>query len=434
MITVPPFGLFKKKDSDNKPPFDEQQMTTPNSDIVSLEDAQDLLRRLESEKVHELCAKLLRIKESATESMKVIDGLATDMEHEKIKLEGLEQRLKSIVENSRRTVVSSLKREASLELPIPESASDAKKFKERFESMMKRFGEVSGSHSKMLNAFMKKNSGKMKGEFETLTKMLNDTRAIISEFDQNRAPIVRCSNTLNIVLQKISSMKLAEAYAQNMDKEIEENQRDLEQVESVLAKLRASEEFEQAAIIARDITQAESQQEELHIHIKDLFSHLSRAFTKYSYGLSRETEFLLRTMSDEPWKVIHESDVSPYSLLLIEIRKSIASGKIQLKDADRVLEYIDIIVKSLPELREKSHALQREIDLLRRRDISAVYRVKELEENAVQYKDNMAISRQKLEQHRKQAKEKRQEVDALVAEAENTLAELTGKRYLIKYY
>src|SRR5918911_1981520 len=260
MITVPPFGLFKKKDSDNKPPFDEQQMTTPNSDIVSLEDAQDLLRRLESEKVHELCAKILRIKESATESMKVIDGLATDMEHEKIKLEGLEQRLKSIVENSRRTVVSSLKREASLELPIPESANDAKKFKERFESMMKRFGEVSGSHSKMLNAFMKKNSGKMKGEFETLTKMLNDTRAIISEFDQNRAPIVRCSNTLNIVLQKISSMKLAEAYAQNMDKEIEENQRDLEQVESVLAMLRASEEFEQAAIIARDITQAESQQ------------------------------------------------------------------------------------------------------------------------------------------------------------------------------
>jgi hypothetical protein len=329
--------------------------------------------------------------------------------------------------------VSSLKREASLELPIPESASDAKKFKERFESMMKRFGEVSGSHSKMLNAFMKKNSGKMKGEFETLTKMLNDTRAIISEFDQSRAPIMKCSNTLNILLQKISSMKLAEANVENMEKEIQKNQTELDQVHGVLAKLRSSPEFEQANIIAGDITRAENQQEELHIHIKDLFSRLSRAFTKYSYGLTKETERLLRTMSDEPWKIIHENDISPYSALLVEIRKSIRSGNIELKDPDKVLQYIDIALKSLPELSARAHALQRQIELLRDRDIAVVYKVKELEKDAEHYRDNVEVSRQRLEQHRRQAREKKDEVDALVAEAGKTLAELTGKKYLIQY-
>ncbi|MDQ3902695.1 MAG: hypothetical protein M3247_03435 [Thermoproteota archaeon] len=430
---MPPFGLFKKKDSDNKSSLDEHQVQIPNSDMLSIEDAQDLLRRLESEKVQKLSARLLDIKGSVSDSMKVIDSLAADMDREKIKLEGLEQRLRSIVENSKRTVVASLRREASLDLPAPDSANGARKFKERFESMMKRFGEVSGSHSKMLNAFMKKHSNKMKGEFETLTKMLNETRAIISEFDQSRAPIMKCSNTLNILLQKISSMKLAEANVENMEKEIQKNQTELDQVHGVLAKLRSSPEFEQANIIAGDITRAENQQEELHIHIKDLFSRLSRAFTKYSYGLTKETERLLRTMSDEPWKIIHENDISPYSALLVEIRKSIRSGNIELKDPDKVLQYIDIALKSLPELSARAHALQRQIELLRDRDIAVVYKLKELEKDAEHYRDNVEVSRQRLEQHRRQAREKKDEVDALVAEAGKTLAELTGKKYLIQY-
>ena len=430
---MPPFGLFKKKDSDEKPTLDESRIAMVSSDTLSIEAAQELLRALESEKVQQLSARLRDIRESAAESMKVIDSLAADMEREKIKLEGMEQRLRTIVENSKRTVVSSLRREVSLNLPDPESANDAKKFKERFESMMKRFGEVSGSHSKMLNTFMKKHSGKMKGEFESLTKLLNNAKVIISEFDQNRAPIVKCSNMLNIVLQKISSLKLSETYAENMEKDIQENQRYLEEAQSILLKLRASSEFEQAAIIAQDIIQAENQQEQLNMYIKDLFSRLSRAFTKYSYGLTRETELLLRTMSDEPWKVVGENDISPYSSLLVEIRKSITSGKIQLKDSDKILQYIDTVVRSLPELRAKSHALQRQIDLLRQRDIDIVQRVKQLEENAASYRENMAISRQRLEQYRRQAREKKEEVDALVKEAGKTLAELTGKKYLIKY-
>jgi hypothetical protein len=39
-----------------------------------------------------------------------------------------------------------------------------------------------------------------------------------------------------------------------------------------------------------------------------------------------------------------------------------------------------------------------------------------------------------LEQHRQQAKEKRQEVDALLTETGKMLADLTGKTYSINYH
>lgn len=431
IITVPPFRLFKKKPSDIPPA--EQSTPTPHTDTLSIQQAQDLLQSLESVEVKELSARLALIKESAIQSLKVIDTLAKDMERENIKLEGLEQRLKSVVEHSKKTVVSSLKREASLELPFPQSANDAKKFKERFENMMKRFGEVSGSHSKVLNAFMKKHSGKMKEEFEFLTKLLNETRTIISEFDRNREPIIRCSNILNTALQKIASIKLAESSAKNIEKEIEDIQSELNKLERELTSVTGSKEFEQASINMRDLAHAEKKQEEFRAKIKDLFSHLSRAFTKYSYGITKETEQRLKTMSDEPWEILYEKNITPYSYLLLEIHRSIDTGQIQLKGSDKVLQYLDTILESLPDLQQKAQALKIEIDSFRQLNMDIVYEVKGLEEKIVQHAEALARSRQDLEQQRQQAKDKTEEVDAILKEAGKILAELTGRKYSLRY-
>ena len=429
--TVSPFGLFKKKHSDIASA--DHSIPTSVTDTLSIQQAQDLLQRLESAEVKELSASLAHIKESAVESLKVIDALAKDMDRENIKLEDVEQRLKSVVEHSKRTVVSSLKREASVELPFPQSANDAKKFKERFESMMKRFGEVSGSHSKVLNTFMKKHSGKMKEEFEFLTKLLNETRAIISEFDRNREPIIRCGNMLNTALQKVSSIKLAEASAKNIEREIENVERELKKLESELAALSASKEYEQASISMREIAEAEKKQEEFHAKIRDLFSHLSRAFTKYSYGITKETERRLKTMSDEPWQIMYEKDVMPYSSLLLEIRRSIDSGQIQLKDSDKALQYINTILEILPDLQQKAQTIKTEIDSFQQLNIEIVYRVKGLEQKLMQHTEELARSRQELEQQRRQAKDKTEEVNAIMRKAADILVELTGQKYSLRY-
>ncbi len=428
---MPPFGLFKKKPSDTGSV--DHSVATPATETLSIEQAQDLLQRLESAKVKELSASLVRIKESAVESLTAIDGLAKDMDRENIKLEGLEQKLKSVVEHSKRTVVLSLKREASLELPFPQSANDAKKFKERFENMMKRFGEVSGSHSKVLNAFMKKHSGKMKEEFEFLTKLLNETRAIISEFDRNREPIIICSNMLNTALQKVSSIKLAESSAKNIEREIEDIERELKKLEGELAALSASKEYGQASISVRDKAEAEKKQEEFHTKIRDLFSHLSRAFTKYSYGITKDTERRLKIMSDEPWQILYEKNVMPYSSLLLEIRRSIDNGQIQLKDSDKALQYIDTILETLPELQHKAQTIKTEIDSYLQLNIEIVYKVKGLQQKIIEQTEELTSSRQDLEQQRRQAKDKKEEVDDILRRAGEILAQLTGQKYSLRY-
>lgn len=426
-----PFGLFKKKESE--PPTGPPMITTPAAGALSINDAQDLLHTIESAKVQGLGGQLAHVKESASHSLKLIDALANDMEHEKLKLEGVEHRYKSVAENAKRTVVSALKREAATELPQIQSANDAKKFKEKFEAMMKRFGEVSGSHSKMLNAFMKKHASRMKVEFEALTKLLNETRSAITEFEQGRAPIVKCSNILNTASQKASSIRNSEASVQDTANYMKRIEGEIESLKNELGALRASSEFNEAQAVTQKAAEADVQVEQFHAQLTDLFSHVSRAFTKYSYGLTKETEARLQKMSEEPWTMLDEDDISPYFSLLQEIRKSVDAGKIQLKDSDRVVHHLDVILNSLPELRSKSQTLKSQVHLLKRGDTSAVDRASEIEAEITQHEEELAKCVNDTEQQRRQILEKSSELDILLKDASAILEELTGQRYVLQY-
>ena len=426
-----PFGLFKKKESEALE--ERPAISAPAAGELSIQQAQDLLRTIEVSRVQELASRLAPVKEAATQSLRTIGGLANDMEHEKLKLEDLEQRYKSVAENAKKTVVSSLRREAATELLLPQSANDAKKFKEKFEAMMNRFGEVSGSHSKMLNAFMKKQASKMKSEFEALTKLLNETRSAMSDFDQRRAPIVKCGSILNTASQKASSIRAAEALVHRIEDETKNMQDTLEQLKGELAALKASPEFGEAEAAAQKADDAERREEQFHAELVDLFSHVSRAFTKYSYGLTKETEARLQTMSDEPWKILQENDVSPYSSLLAEIRKSIAAGKIQLKDSDKILHYLDVILNSLTEMQGRARTIREERESLRRSDSGMVGRAKELQEKIAQHEEELVKNAQNIEQQRRQIAEKEDELAAQLKEASAILEELAGQKYSLQY-
>jgi hypothetical protein len=51
----------------------------------------------------------------------------------------------------------------------------------------------------------------------------------------------------------------------------------------------------------------------------------------------------------------------------------------------------------------------------------------------MQHTEALARSRQNLEQHRRQAENKKKEVDVILREAADTLAELTDRKYSLKY-
>jgi hypothetical protein len=428
---VAPFGFLKKKDSPQKEPEDAAGRIASGSGFESnpseqipISRAQDLLRDLELEKVRRLSVQLEPVKTAVEASLSNLAAIAKEMENEEIKLEGLEQRHRSVIENSRKTVVASLKREAATELTLPATANDAKKFRERMESLMRRFGEVSGSHSKLLNVFLKKHAARMKREFERLEEQLSITRSAVSELEQDRAPIIRCTSLLNSASQMIPSLAAMESSIADLRALASDLESQIESTRIALDALQSSDAYRRAQVSLANMSELEQ---------KKLFSHISRLLTKYSYGVDKETNRLLTIMIEEPSQVF-ESDAGPFLILLSNVRSSLVTGNITVKDGEKMVGYLETLVNTLPSLHQRNREIAALLDGLAREDeLQAASQARSLERALSDQQERLSSTRQSIELQSRQLTLKKGEVVALLAEAESVIFSLTSpKKYAIR--
>jgi chromosome segregation ATPase len=427
----PPFGFFKKKDGlpKIKPSTNSNRVT--NATSITVLDALAVLAKIESENVLVLSNSLSPIKEDVTSTLRSIQKIADELKKDKIKLD--EHKFKSIVENSKATVVTSLEREASSDLPSPHSVYDARRFKERLESMMNRFGEVSGSHSKVLNVFMKKYAGKLKDKFERLSSLLQDTQSFITDFEQEARVIGECNNILNTISQKASSLKSNKIEVENTRSAIEKLEYSLGELNITLKNLEDSVEFRDSVHTLTEIDKVKIEEEEFNKQLLDLFGHLSRAITKYSYGMTKETYRRLHVLSEMPWKIFEDVEgLSPYIKLLSEIRKSVQLYDITLKDSDKVIQYCDHILKSLPEFQEIAKVRNSRLDSLNKKKAnSLIANSREIREKIDNYNESIQNNKRVLERLTKEINEKNRELEELTKKAEEHLMIISGRKFSI---
>lgn len=428
----PPFRLFKKKDDvvEEKKDIDSRSQLRNTTNSLTVSDALILLQNIESERIKSLANDLSPIKESVVKSLRSIERVANNLDIEDIKLE--EARFKSIVENSKRTVVSSLRREASSDIPGLQSIHEAKKFEEKLESIIDRFGEVSGSHSRVMNVFMKKYAGKLKGEFETLSSLLKQTKSVMSEFEEENSVTVKSIDLLNICSQKIMSKKANEDKIKDTYREIETLKYDLRELKSQLSRVENSTQFKESYSNLEQIGVLEKEKQEFQRKVSDLYSHVSRAFTKYSYGMTKDTLGRLKVLTEEPWRIFEDAEVSSYASLLIEIQKAVKSGKIKLKDSERIMNYMEIILKSLPEHHDEIRIINLKLNELRENKNGVVVnRSEELKNDIRNCKNRLGDLEQLVDQLKKQLTENNSECEHLVKQIDDYILQITGKKYFV---
>ena len=429
----PPFRLFKKKDDvvEEKKDIDSRNQLRNTTNSLTVSDALILLQNIESERIKSLANDLSPIKESVVKSLRSVERVANNLDIEDIKLE--EARFKSIVENSKRTVVSSLRREASSDIPGLQSIHEVKKFEEKLESIIDRFGEVSGSHSRVMNVFMKKYAGKLKGEFETLSSLLKQTKSVMSEFEEENSVTVKSIDLLNIYSQKITAKKANEDKIEDTNREIETLKYDLRELKSQLSRVENSTQFKESYRNLEQIGVLEKEKQEFQRKVSDLYSHVSRAFTKYSYGMTKDTLGRLKVLTEEPWRIFEDAEVSSYASLLIEIQKAVKSGKIKLKDSERIMNYMEIILKSLPEHHDEIRIINLKLNVLRENKNGAVVvnRSEELKNDIRNCKNRLGDLEQLVDQLKKQLTENNSECEHLVKQIDDYILQITGKKYFV---
>lgn len=448
------FGsLFRRKEK--KSPESSQGIARIRSNAIddnssnrlTISKALNLLEKMENEKVGEMSRNLVPIRESLQNSLLSISRLAEEMENEKVKVE--EEKFKPTVESSRKILVSSLKKEVSSDYPSPTSIPEAKKFQERLQSLIERFGDVSGSHSKLLTTFMKKHTGKIKGEFDAISSLEKRTNKIMEYFEEDRRPLSNCIAVLTKTSQMADSMRSQESELQKVKDEISRLEAEAQDLADKLSNLERSSDFDLASKTVQEIKLAQEEEKEFHKYLGDLFSPISRALAKYSYGTSKSTSSRLQILMETPWKIFEQSkeekmdlgqyressgDLDSYKSLLGEVYKAVSTGKITLKDSDKTVRHFELILESLPSLSKRSKLISDKLKSLEQKKDNSVISFSEdlrmkLRNNKVAL-DNHRLHLERLEN---EINDKRNnQLQDMVRDCEECLSSVTGRKFVLE--
>lgn len=420
-----------------------------NSNRLTISNALDLLERKGDEKVGDMSRDLIPIRHSLENTLLSIGRLAEEMENEKVKVE--EEKFKPAVESSRRILVSSLKKEVSSDFPTPTSIPEAKKFQGSLQSLMERFGDVSGSHSKLLTTFMKKHTGKIKGEFDIISSLEKHTNKIMDNFEEDRLPVANCIAVLNKTSQMVDSIRQHENELQKLKDEISRLEIEDQDLARKLVDLEKSSDFESTSKTIQEIKLAQEEEKEFHKYLGDLFSPVSRALTKYSYGTSKATSYRLQILMEAPWKIFEQAkeqkkepdlgqysatpsgELESYKSLLVEVHKAVNTGKITLKDSEKTTRYFELIIESLPSLKKKSELIYTKLTSLeQKKDHSVISLAEDLRRKVRDNKITLDNHRLYLERLESEIKEKKNNLQSMLRDCEESLSSVTGKNFVLE--
>ncbi len=418
-----------KKDTKNRDTFDQiKTEETGSRTTISIDEVKNMVKKIEDNQVKYLTNKIEKIQILTQKPLENIKSIISDLESTKIEVP--ESSFESLVINSKKMVVNSIKKELSSSIPTPKTLNDVIKFYERLDSMVNKFSEISMSHKKVFNFFISKYADKLKTEFESISSLSKQCKYELDIFEKERQPIKNCFDNIDILMQKDESIKLEEEKYQMKQFQRDELKLKIKKVDDEIQDLINSKHFIEANDIMRKIESLEIEKNNYHKELLNIFSKTSRAFNKYSYGLNKSIVHKIHIILEQPWKIL--KDLDTYIYLIKEVKSSIIKGTIILKDSDKIETYLDNIINSLPNLKEREEKLDNEIKKLNNnKNIIIISKVNELKRKHANYNQELKDIELYIKECESGLLKNKIESDDLLSSIETYINQLSKNKYHI---
>jgi hypothetical protein len=344
---APFFNIFKKKSEkengnrkypnkiDLIKPIEPKDRTT-----ISIVEAKDIVKEIDQSQTNILTKRIDKIRHLSQKPIENIQSIISDLESTKIDVH--ESSFESVVVNSKKMVINSIRKELSSNIPPPITLNDVIKLHERLDSMVNRFSEVSKSHKKVFNFFISKYADKLKTEFENISSLSMQCKYEIDNFENERQPLQNCFDNIDALIQKNELIKLEEDKFKTKQFQLDDFQLKIKKLNAEINDLTESKKYVESKDIVKKIQLLDIERNNLHKELINAFSRVSRAMNKYSYGLNRLIVQRIDLMTEQPWKIFE--DFQTYMDLIKEIKNAISKGKIILKESEKIETYFDNII------------------------------------------------------------------------------------------
>jgi hypothetical protein len=238
--------------------------------------------------------------------------------------------------------------------------------------------------------------------------------------------------------------------------EVEALEKDITQLTTRRHEIEQSDEYKNYALLESQSRDLEKSKAEFREYVSDLFSHLNRAFTKYSYGVSKSVAAKIDLLSNSPWEIFLdqrriESDalsnspdqiverskadrevIDAYRTLLIEIRAAVAKGTISLKDSEKVSTYLDKAIDVFPKIESRGWEIQQKaISIRQNQNRKAFNSIKSLDDLILRNEREIEEKKILIAETQASLEAKRKEIQDLTNACSNLLTEIIGQEKII---
>ncbi|HEY9492044.1 MAG TPA: hypothetical protein VIP56_08670 [Nitrososphaeraceae archaeon] len=419
----PRFGFFKRKTPDY---FHDKESQANSVHSVS---NKELLEIVENEKKvlqKDLIDNLEPTRNLVLDCLNRLRKNADELEEQEIKAES--PQFESLINTSKKILITSIKKESLIESYQIKSYEDAIKFKNNLELLINRFGQVGDSHNRILNEFMRKQINKLKSEFDNLSSLLKTVTKIISTKENQINSCIQCKADLILLNEKLNERRTKKVRLTELIKETQTIDKNIEEGKRQYEDLRKSEEFLNASKILEKIDEKKNEIVVFEKNMINKVSILSRPITKFSYQASKETQGKLATILNQPLEIF--KDDFQYLQLFGELRKDVDNKSIQVKDPEKTIHQIDEIVNSLPALSSKLKSLNEQlIQLESSVDSTNVTHIEDIKNNIEINEKNRSENIARTEETKNIIAELDTASKTLKQKIEENLVELTNTKY-----
>lgn len=197
-----------------------------------------------------------------------------------------------------------------------------------------------------------------------------------------------------------------------------------------ISELKSSSEYEKGLKYLKEEESIDKEKALLNAKLSDISGHLAKAANKYSYGLTQSTVEKINLLVYKPEEVAKKNNLSEYIRLLNEIKESIKTNKIILKDSNKMIPYFDTLAQELPTFKSKMEKIDARIEKLKDKDkIAIINKVKEKETENKTNIDKLEVDNQRKNDLLRSKSDIENSIMTYLLDIEEQFQRLSTKKY-----
>jgi len=351
------FGWGKKRSTDS----------TESTQIVkqvSLDRIKDILQEQESQLSNQIVEKSKSLHEEIENQRKEIVQIISQFESDDLGSQDVDKHLKILIERGKRSVISGVRKEASVKLDVIKRYQDVVNLNSEIAQLLKRIGDILGPNSRVMHVFARKYADKFKEVLADIAKTKAELQKFVDEYN-------RLDFNASIILEW--SKKIADSKKDNEVKnntitktkeDIQNNIKTIQSLEEEIQNLKSSKEYTEFLNVKKELELLGSEKDKIKHEMDFQFSKISRPLGKYRYvsSLEKPLKRIMEQMIENTYDSITSETKNSVIEVLQAVIKSVVAGNVSVKDTEKSVEQIEETINRLDEF------LKLKDDLVHKRD------------------------------------------------------------------